>query len=274
MAGAALMSIADLTGRQAVWFVRMPSELESAGAILYMSVNNYTGQIQALADEAAPARELPPERAIGQLVSMESDTGRDVAFVEAPFDFARWRVLQALPGQWALASELPPEFRLYSDLIWEFARPEAAPDLRHYFGNASGNDGQAESPAAPSDVHSVAAALMEQPAMRTWLSQNQGMVSLLPGSSDRRSPQEQAALATAALAQLERREEGRQLTAAMAAGLRAQAAWFHISGSQEAANLALQLARTLPDLPISQNPLLLALVETELRDQRAGTEDV
>ncbi len=51
----------------------------------------------------------------------------------------------------------------------------------------------------------------------------------------------------------------------MAAGLRAQAAWFAISGNPQTANLVLQLAEAMPHLPISQNPLLAAVVETELR---------
>ena len=270
----ALMSIADLVGRQAIWFVRMPSETEPASAIIYMTVNNHSGQIHALGDETIQASELPPERPIGQIVPVETDSGQHIAFLETPFDFARLRILEALSNRWAVASELPPEFRLYSDLLWEFARPEVPPELQRFFQHDSDGSGSQEPPSdSPAELYVAAVTLLDHPVMEAWRNQNRSLIASLPETPAQVSPEERSALVQAALAQLERRPQSAQLPAAMADGLRAQAAWFHIAGSPETANLALMLAETMPHLPVSQNPLLATIVEAGLRTRPAAPEE-
>ncbi len=84
----ALMSVADLTGSQALWFVRMPrasaSESGADGAILYLTLNNFTGEVDALANERMRMDELPPPSAVGQIVPVETDAGRQVLSWRSP----------------------------------------------------------------------------------------------------------------------------------------------------------------------------------------------
>lgn len=279
----ALMSIADLTGWQAIWFVRMPQFAESAtghdntgeraGAIIYLTLNNHTGQIHALADEQMQIDELPPQQPLGQIVPVETDAGRRVSFLEAPFEFARWRLLTLLPRHWELASQLPPEFRLSSDLLFEFDRPEVSPKLRHYFQEETGGIGLPQLGIDRAEaLHAAAAELLSHPAMAVWLYYNRSIIASLAGIETPDSDDQREALAQAILVQLEQRPESAQLPAAMAAGLRAQSAWFDLSGNPETARLVLEFAKAVPQLPISQNPLLAAVVEAELRARNHGAD--
>jgi hypothetical protein len=266
----ALMSIADLAGRQAIWFVRMPSKTVNDGAIIYVILNRHSGQMHSLGQEKMQASDLPPQHAIGQIFPVETDADQHAAFLETPFDFARWRVLEALPAHWAVSGELPPEFRLYSDLLWEFATPEVPPELQRFFVDKSREDDQAAWPAeSPAALYSAAVSLLNHPAMEAWLYQNRPLIAPLQGIPAPDSSDDRATLVQAVLAQLERSPETAQLPGAMEAGLRAQAAWFEIAGSPETANLALTLAESVPRLRISQNPLLAAIVEVELRVRAA-----
>ena len=65
--------------------------------------------------------------------------------------------------------------------------------------------------------------------------------------------------------QYEQQPNSQNLTDAMASGLRAQAAWFALAGQPGAADRAIRLADALPHLSVSQNPVLAALIEAELR---------
>jgi hypothetical protein len=67
------------------------------------------------------------------------------------------------------------------------------------------------------------------------------------------------------LRELSQRAEYVQLLAALSAALRAQAVWLHIAGNVESAQRASLLARTMAQLPPTQNPLLLRLLEAGLR---------
>lgn len=269
----ALMGIADLTGNQALWFVRTPADAESDGAILYMSVNNYTGQLDAFAQEDMQVDELPPQQTAGQIAPIQTDAGRQVPFLEVPFDFARWRVQQLLALLRETTPELPPEFRLYCDLIWEFDRPEPPVDLLRFFDTSRGEDTD-ESPGE--HIHEAAtmtAQLLNQPVMALWLNHNRSLVATLPDTLVPSTSEERAALVRAILAQMEQHLEGQHLSAAMAASLRAQAAWFEISGNRDAAELALALAESVAGLRVSQNPLLAAVVDAELLRPSQRIED-
>jgi len=80
-----------------------------------------------------------------------------------------------------------------------------------------------------------------------------------------------AALARTILAELEEHPEQELLRQAMTEGLRGQAAWLLIAGSREQSDRALRLARALPHLPPSSNPLLALIVEAGLNASQASS---
>ena len=261
----ALMSIADMGGFQSIWFVRMPSTGDSAGpqadgAMLGVIVNGRAGLVHAFSHERMSAEDLPDMLSIGEWVSVQVDDSHAAAMLEAPFDFARWRVQAALAAHWQKASELPPEFRLYCDLIGQYAAPDAAPELRACFEDVPGED---PAPSAQ-ELHAAALALLGHPAMAGWLHQHGSILPAIQEAPLHVSAGARSALVKTILAELEEHPERDLLRQSMAEGLRVQAAWLLLSGSREQSDRALLLARALPDLPPSQNPLLSLIIQTRL----------
>jgi hypothetical protein len=266
----ALLSICDLMGNQALWFVHMPDasqqqgESTEEGAILALTLNNLTGELDALADEEILAQALPAPQPIGETVPVETSSGRPVLFLEVPFEVARWRVLELLPANWRTAGELAPEFRLYGDRIWEFSFPEVPGNLGRFFETSS----DAEFSTSGEDARPVpsAADILRHPAMAQWLLYNQSTIVSYPDEVLQVPSEQRAGLIHAMLVQIEQHVDAQFVTSSIASALRAQAAWFALAGEAPAADLALRLAEVTPQLPISRNPLLAALLETKLNE--------
>ncbi|MFN2202406.1 MAG: hypothetical protein ACK2UO_14470 [Caldilineaceae bacterium] len=266
----ALLSICDLMGNQALWFVYKPAASQQVdapaeeGVILALTLNNHTGEIDALVDEEILDQALPPQQSMGQTLPVETTSGRPVLFQEVPFDVARWRVLELLPANWETAGELAPEFRLYGDRIWEFAYPETPANLSRFFtpqSDATSEDSGEKAPPVPS-----ATDILGHPAMAQWLRYNQSTIVSYPEEVLQVPLKQRAALIHAMLVQIEQHMDAEFVTSSVAAALRAQAAWFELAGEAQAANVALRLAELTPQTPLSRNPLLAALLEMNLSE--------
>ena len=180
------------------------------------------------------------------------------------------RVQTALAAHWRTSSELPDEFKLYCDLIARYAAPEVSPELAAIFAGELDEDVAPQTQSAH-DLQTDAASLLSHPAMAGWLRPH-GLFTLRQERPPRMSTAARAALARTILAELEEHPEKELLRQAMEEGLRSQAAWLLIAGSREQSDRALRLARALPHLPPSGNPLLALIVEAGLNTSQASDD--
>jgi hypothetical protein len=256
----ALMSPADIGGSYSIWFARGPSQGQSDGVLMGMVLNHRLGVLQAFGSETLPADQLPSPHPVGQLVTVRTDNGQAAVLLEMPFEVARWLLAQAHSAHWMAVPlrPLPGEYRLYGDRLWEFGVPEVDPALTAYFGDD-------ERPLPPVDeLDKAAEHLLAHPAMDGWSFNNRLLHSLgTVGSSLAQLPTHEVAVVM--LRELSQREEYIQLLAALGAALRAQAVWLHLAGNVESAQRAHLLARSMAQLPSTQNPLLLRLLGAGLR---------
>jgi hypothetical protein len=270
----ALLSPADVVGNQTVWFVRRPTRGTTIGAIVGFGLNAETGINQFFAGENIARTFLPSAPGPGQQVLVEIGGPQPMLMLQVPFDYARWLVVHALERHWETeeGAQLSDEYQLYGDLIWEFATPEAPPELRAYF--ISPNEGT-EPPALETERPTLAelaeltADLLRVPVMMGWFHQFHAVLIAL----DFQTPEEPVAaddaglltLTERTLAELSQRRAARELRTAMNLALRRQAAWLHIAGDTTAARRAQMLADHLPHHTVQQDPLLTALVAGSLR---------
>jgi hypothetical protein len=106
---------------------------------------------------------------------------------------------------------------------------------------------------------------LAHPALDGWSFNNRLLLHSLGavGSSLAQLPLHE--VAAVMLRELSQRAEYVQLLDALSSALRVQAVWLHIAGNIESAQRAYLLARTMTQLPPTQNPLLLRLLEAGLR---------
>jgi hypothetical protein len=257
----ALMSPTDVGGSYSLWFVKGQSENHVDGVLLGMVVNHRLGILQTFGSETLPDDQLPAPHPVGQLVTVRSDGGQSAVLLEVPFEVARWLLAQAHAGHWE-ALPLRPllgEYRLYGDCLWTFAVPEVDPALVKYFA-------EDESPLPPAEeLDKAAVELLAHPALDGWSFNNRLLLHSLGavGSSLAQLPLHE--VAAVMLRELSQRAEYVQLLDALSSALRVQAVWLHIAGNIESAQRAYLLARTMTQLPPTQNPLLLRLLEAGLR---------
>ncbi len=269
-----LISPADMGGFQSIWFVRMPASddagQDSGGALLGVIANGRTGLAHAFGRERMAAEELPALRTVGEMVEIPARDGRGAAMLEAPFDFGRLRVQAALAAHWRTSSELPDEFKLYCDLIARYVALDVAPELAAIFAGEPDEDAASQAQTAH-DLQADAANLLGHPAMAGWLRPH-GLLTVRHEKPLRMSAAARAALARTILAELEEHPEKELLRQAMEEGLRSQAAWLLIAGHREQSDRALRLARALPHLPPSGNPLLALIIEAGLNASQASDD--
>ena len=267
-----LISPADMGGFQSIWFVRMPAAdgagQDAGGALLGVIANGRTGLAHAFGRERMAAEELPAPYPVGETVAIHARDDRSTAMLEAPFDFGRWRIQAALAAHWRTSSELPDEFKLYCDMIARYAAPAVSPELAAIF---TGEPDEDVAPQTADDLHADAANLLGHPAMAGWMRPH-GLLAVRHERPLRMSAAARAALARTILAELEEHPEQELLRLAMTEGLRSQAAWLLIAGSREQSDRALRLARALPHLPPSSNPLLALIVEAGLNASQASSD--
>jgi hypothetical protein len=259
----ALLSPSDAAGNQAIWFVYLESPTTATGVIIGVVINSEHGLLQAFGGDRMAREHLPPAHAIGTLVPVKTDQGDSAILLEAPFDFARWRLEAALTAHWQLEEPrpLPAEYRLYHDLIWQFDQPVASPELAAYF--------EPPAPDAPlPDVNTLdeaALGLMAHPAMDEWIVQNRLLARTIQISDSDLAEKDVLELAALILLELDQRPERVPLLQGLAQGLSAQAAWLHIGRHLTAAASALLLAHASLRVPPSHNPLLGRMIAASLK---------
>lgn len=258
----ALLSPADLGGNQSIWFVRMPTAGQADGLLMGVVINARTGILQAFTGDAMRREQLPPPHAVGELVSVNTDNGSVATLLEAPFDFCRRRLLAAQGQHWQAQPRkpLPDDYALYQDELGVFAPPQPDPALTAYF------DPPAQSGPLPTwaKLDSAARELLAHPVMRGWVLHQRNFLQNFAPTATALGASSVAELTAYIVRELAPRAESSQITAALADGLVAQAAWLHIAGGVENAQRAALLADATRRLPLTENPFFAHLVERSL----------
>ncbi len=249
----ALLGLAEPSGIQSVWLVRMPPVPSGFGVLLGFVVGRHAGMVQMFGSETMPLEGLPGAQPVGQMLTAELGGGRRAVLLEAPFEYGRWLVQEAVQAHLdgRAAQPLPSEWQLYNDLLGEFGRAQAPEELADLFVE--------DAPVELNDEEMAAAAqtLLSHAAFALWIN---------AGRSRRDRPAPPQALVQMALKELARSKEGEALRSALAEGLRLQAAWLRLEGDP-AAEQARQLAATLAATPLDRHPLAAQVVAARLNAQ-------
>lgn len=147
-----LASPPDGQDNQLLWFI-IPNRDEQTSQLLQVVVTKRRGIAQASGSYAADNASLPLPAAVGTVHRGESDVGLRGGFLlEAPFDYGRRRVLQALEANWRVGAPPPLHYRLLNPLLWRWNRPAAAEPL----------------PEVPQGTAEGPATLVQHPALASW----------------------------------------------------------------------------------------------------------
>lgn len=277
----ALLNSADPNGAQSVWLLRMPSHKNEPGVMVGYVHNELVGMTHFFGTEQLDQTLLPHTAPLGRPVTVTMDNGRTAAMLEIPFEFGRWLLIKALARRHDVYPDvaLPDEYKLYNDLIWQYAPPPSDADettggwptwqyaeVATAPGTPSLDTPSLNTPSlSTSERTELTERLFRHPVMEHWQLQQW---SLLPAANSDTLPQQE--LVKALLRQMAQGDEGPQLARAIAAGLRAQATWLHFAGEEELAKQAVRLAAELPQLPATQNTVLARLLENALLRKGEG----
>jgi hypothetical protein len=265
----ALLGPADVGGYFNLWFVRNASDhVRSDGVLLSLMLALHQGIVQCSGVESMVASQLPPQRSEGDLALVNDGEGGRNLMLETPFEIGRWLLLRTLDAHWRHeeARDLPEEYKLYNDLIWQF-NPPALPD-EHRFAF----EGNATSGLEQPDMHALtdaADALVVHPVMRTWVQWAANIWTMLAPAQLVASFEQSQGLIDYILREIDAMPQRGQFLENMATALSIQALWLAISGNGELAAQAALYARWMRSLPMRQNPLLAALLMAGLSGHAA-----
>ena len=265
----ALIGPTDAAGNQTLWFVHRRDKAATS-ILLGLIISGAAGVLQTFASEEMPRVHLPHPRKIGELVAIDVGAEAPVVLLEAPFDLGRLLLLRALDVHWRgeAVQSLPNEYKLYNDWLWQFADPEVDPALAVYLeedDEAGQQHDQAFDEEMQTRLSQAAIELLVHPAMESWILQNRGLLNATRfdasvGIAADVDPATRTVLVSQALKQLEQWSESERLVSTLEASLRSQAIWLQVAGDERNAENARLLAHWMQRLPLSENPLLAALV--------------
>jgi len=271
----ALLSSADPNGAQSVWLLRSPlsegaadkvadnASKDVSGILLGYIHNELLGITHFFGTETLDQTLLPPATPLGSPVTVTMDNGHKAAMLEIPFDYGRQLLLQALKRRQQVEpnEDRPNEYKLYNDLIWQFSAPNnSEADWPHWQYHTESEISESDTTEMPLvEWEAIADRLFQHPLMEHWQLHNW---TLLPDAQESTLPQQE--LVVALLRQMERSGDGAQLSRALAAGLQAQASWLYLANERALAEECGQLAAALPQLPMTQNPVLARMLRSAL----------
>ncbi|MDW8318553.1 MAG: HEAT repeat domain-containing protein [Anaerolineae bacterium] len=120
-----LATAPDAQGRQLLWFV-LPNRQSDDYTLLSLLISDRRGVTQATADLHAAAKALPPPQAIGHLLAWSPAEQPIGPLLEAPFDYGRRQVAQAVERNWQAERPLPLVYRVVNPLLWTWSAPKPA----------------------------------------------------------------------------------------------------------------------------------------------------
>ena len=214
------------------------------------------------------ASQLPPQRAEGELALVEDDEGAHSLMLETPFEVGRWLLQRALDAHWRRdeTPDLPSEYKLYNDLIWQFGAP-MLPDAYRFVFEADATSGL-EHP----DMHALteaADALVAHPVMHAWVQWAASVWTMLAPPQVMAPVDQVRGLIDYILREIDAMPQRGQFLESMATAMSLQALWLAIRGSDGLAAQAVLYSQWMRSLPVRQNPLLSGLLLAGLSEQAA-----
>lgn len=256
----ALLGPTDTGGYFILWLVKTPTLPAAAdGVLIGFTLSLQQGVIECSGVNSMEASQLPPARRVGDLVVVGEGTEPRITMLETPLDIGRWLVQQALAAHWRRteAPDLPGEYKLYNDLIWQFASPYLPDELSYIFAEMTITG--LEQPDLPG-LQEAVDGLVRHPLMRTWVEWATNVWTMLDALPVAAPEAQIQALIAFILREFDALPQRAQILDNMTVALRTQALWFAIHGETDNAGRALLLARWMRTLPMRQNPLLIGLL--------------
>jgi hypothetical protein len=265
-----LLSPADAGGYFHLWLMRSPSAPDRAdGVLIGLTLGLQQGIMQCSGVESMEASQLPPPHAVGDLVPVEEEGALQGAMLEAPFAVGRWLLAEVTNTHWQQpdVADLPSEYKLYNDLIWQFPAP-TLPEAYQFIFAKTVNSGL-EQPDMQT-LSEAADGLVAHPAMRAWVQWAASVWTMLAPAKVVAVLDQARTLVDYILREIDALPQRTQFLESMASALRVQALWFAIHGADDNARRAMLLAHWMRSVPMRQNPLLAGLLAAGLVKQQAN----
>jgi len=252
----ALVSPVDGRGDQSIWFIQETPEGKPQ-RFFGLHLNDQAGIVEAVGSDQVEDRPFPPASPLGQLhlIALRPE-GPHLYLLEAPYDYGRLLVRQALKLHDENAHPMPAAYRLYNDALWAYDVPElerAAPSLPE--------------PSPEERQHALARSgqLLETPAFSTWFVRSELILTYAQHLRRLVSAGGIVAVPRTWLAELaDRFFSDPERCALYAARLRRMAEWLWLSGQRDLSQLALSAGIALENIPPAEHPFLLSLMHRSL----------
>ncbi len=251
----ALISPLDGQGNQSVWFIHhLPGQ--TTCHFLAVLLDDHLGLKSAFGDDEAPVERFPARKPLGA-VHFLTMAEAGLMMLEADFDYGRRLVLEGLKRSWATGTSLPPEYCLLNDLLWMYDHSETLlyrPQLPVLEGGH-----------VVKEMLPYTTALLDHPAFANWFLQSElvyrATVKMLTEPSWEGDPFE----VKAGLNYLIKSYFDDKAVALYRRRLEAMSEWMMRAQDDRMARLALVAALALDEVPTEKHPLLVGLIERELK---------
>ena len=260
----ALLSAADTGGFLTLWFVHdVTDPAREDGALLAFVLAPVDGVLQFSGVETMEQTQLPSHRDVGDLVNFDNGGGKPALLLQIPFDVGRALVSQTLDAWWArdAQADLPGEYKLYNDLLWQYAPPQMPAALAALLADDA-TTGLEEPDFAALEV--AAGALIEHPIFAAWVGWATAVWSTLQPARSGDGSVNTVALTGVVLREIDGLPNRSLLQTTMASALRMQALWLALHHETEMSSHATLLAHWMTALPVRKNPLLAGLLHAGL----------
>lgn len=236
----------DAQGHQILWFV-LPNPQDRNVALLSLLISGSHGVTQAVANLHAAASVLPPQQPVGYVHSWPPEEQQKDLLLEAPFDYGRRRVADALVVNWQAQQPPPLVYRVLNPLLWSW-EPPATADLPDPIARPDPRLGH----------------LLRHPAFGSrWFVLTPDLYALAQRFMAAQEPLEPQAVDRELTALVQRLAADQALVNTLAARFLALREWLALAGATAAADEAWLAATTLPraplELPVLPHLALLGL---------------
>jgi hypothetical protein len=254
----ALLTPCTLNGEQDLWFLRSHPQ---NGTIIGLHLDNHGGLQEAFGSEDVETRYMPPERQIGEMISIAVTGNTPYVFLEVPMDYARWHLSQILTRHWQQTppQPLPDEYALHNFDLFRHAQPQLDRALIDLLAS-----GPALWAGEGDQLAQIAAEFLRHPALGGWFFQGQLMKEALLRTANQREPVNIVSLLPSLMTDMFANAAAGQVMERLQAALRAQASWLSIAGHERTAQYAILLAESFAHVPILEHPLTALMVEIGL----------
>ncbi len=252
----ALISPVDGQGNQSLWFIYHAPPQKTC-RFLAVLLDDHLGLKSAFGDEEAPTERFPARKPVG-VVHFFTMAETGLMMLETDFEYGRRLVLEGLQRNWATGTPLPPEYCLLNDLLWRYDCPETL--YRPQLPVLEGQPGHTVEEMLP-----YTTALLDHPAFANWFLQSELVYRATVKMLTQPSWEGDAFQGKEGLEYLIKSYFDDTTVALYRSRLEAMSEWLTRAQDDQMARLALVAALALDEVPTENHPLLVRLIERELK---------